>query len=87
MPRRKRGWIDGACYHITHRCHNEFYNPKQRCRIINTDRLLQALAISTLERFSKWHTLTINEMMIKQKTPEHAAFWSKAFCRWRSRLA
>jgi len=22
MPRRKRGWIDGACYHITHRCHN-----------------------------------------------------------------
>jgi len=22
MGRRKRGWIDGACYHITHRCHN-----------------------------------------------------------------
>jgi len=22
MPRRKRGWIDGACYHITHRCYN-----------------------------------------------------------------
>ena len=22
MPRRKRGWIDNACYHITHRCHN-----------------------------------------------------------------
>jgi putative transposase len=21
MPRRKRGWIDNACYHITHRCH------------------------------------------------------------------
>ena len=22
MPRRQRGWIDNACYHITHRCHN-----------------------------------------------------------------
>jgi putative transposase len=22
MSRRKRSWIDGACYHITHRCHN-----------------------------------------------------------------
>ena len=22
MARRKRGWIDNACYHITHRCHN-----------------------------------------------------------------
>ena len=22
MPRRRRGWIDNACYHITHRCHN-----------------------------------------------------------------
>ena len=21
MPRRPRGWIDHACYHITHRCH------------------------------------------------------------------
>lgn len=21
MPRRKRGWLDNACYHITHRCH------------------------------------------------------------------
>ena len=21
MPRRRRAWIDGACYHITHRCH------------------------------------------------------------------
>ena len=21
MPRRRRTWIDGACYHITHRCH------------------------------------------------------------------
>ena len=25
MPRRKRGWIDGACYHITHRCHNRAF--------------------------------------------------------------
>ena len=22
MPRRKRGWVDNGCYHITHRCHN-----------------------------------------------------------------
>ena len=22
MLRRKRGWFDNACYHITHRCHN-----------------------------------------------------------------
>ncbi len=21
MPRRRRGWIDRACYHVTHRCH------------------------------------------------------------------
>jgi REP element-mobilizing transposase RayT len=21
MARRKRNWVDGACYHITHRCH------------------------------------------------------------------
>ena len=21
MPRRPRGWIDNACYHVTHRCH------------------------------------------------------------------
>ena len=25
MPRRKRGWIDNACYHITHRCHNRVF--------------------------------------------------------------
>jgi hypothetical protein len=42
-------------------------------------RLLQVLGIGDIEHFRKWHTLTINEMMIKQKTPEHAAFWSKAF--------
>lgn len=23
MPRKRRGWIKGACYHITHRCHNQ----------------------------------------------------------------
>lgn len=22
MARRRRNWVDGACYHITHRCHN-----------------------------------------------------------------
>jgi REP-associated tyrosine transposase len=22
MPRKRRGWQPGACYHITHRCHN-----------------------------------------------------------------
>ena len=22
MPRRKRSWLKGECYHITHRCHN-----------------------------------------------------------------
>jgi hypothetical protein len=22
MPRKRRGWQKGACYHITHRCHN-----------------------------------------------------------------
>jgi putative transposase len=21
MPRHRRGWLDGSCYHITHRCH------------------------------------------------------------------
>ncbi len=21
MPRRRRGWLDKACYHVTHRCH------------------------------------------------------------------
>jgi len=23
MPRKRRAWIRGACYHITHRCHNQ----------------------------------------------------------------
>jgi hypothetical protein len=33
MPRRKRGWIDGAYYHITHRCHNQEF--LFRYKIIN----------------------------------------------------
>ena len=58
--------------------YNEFYNPKQRCRIINTDRLLQALAIPTLERFRKWHTLTLNDTLNRGKQGR-CEFWSKAF--------
>lgn len=23
MPRRRRGWINNACYHVTHRCHGK----------------------------------------------------------------
>lgn len=26
MSRRRRGWLNDTCYHITHRCHErEFY--------------------------------------------------------------
>lgn len=25
MPRRRRGWLKGACYHVTHRCHGGEY--------------------------------------------------------------
>jgi putative transposase len=63
---------DACAYH-------EFYREKSKYRIVNMQRLLQVLGIGDIEHFRKWHTLTINEMMIKQKTPEHAAFWSKAF--------
>ena len=58
--------------------YNEFYNPKQRYRIINTDRLLQALAIPTLERFREWHTLTLNDRLSRGQQ-ERCEFWSKAY--------
>ena len=63
---------DACAYH-------EFYQMKSKYRIVNMQRLLQVLGIGDVEHFRKWHTLTINEMITKQKVPAHAAFWSKAF--------
>ena len=31
MPRRRRGFLDYACYHITHRCHNREFLLKFAC--------------------------------------------------------
>jgi REP-associated tyrosine transposase len=39
MPRKRRGWQKGACYHITHRCHNReflFHYAKYRNFYIRT---------------------------------------------------
>jgi putative transposase len=58
--------------------YNEFYNPKQRCRIINIDKLLQVLAIPDVERFKQWHTLTLDSLISKTDL-KRVEFWSKAY--------
>lgn len=57
--------------------YGEFYKPKQRCAIINMERLLRALEISDVETFRKWHTLTLDELI--RKKSEREDFWSRAF--------
>ena len=43
MPRRPRGWIDHACYHITHRCHErEFLFRFSKYRDIYIRQLFEA---------------------------------------------
>jgi REP-associated tyrosine transposase len=58
--------------------YHEFYNPKQRCRIINIDKLLQVLAMPDIERFKKWHTLTLDSLL-KRADSARVEFWSKAY--------
>ena len=48
MPRRRRGWIDNACYHITHRCHErEFLFKFSKYRDIYINQLFE-----TKQRFN-----------------------------------
>lgn len=28
MPRRRRGWLDHSCYHVTRRCHERKFRLK-----------------------------------------------------------
>ena len=58
--------------------YNEFCNPKQRCRVVNIDKLLQVLAIPNIERFRSWHTSTLNSLLNKAAFA-HVEFWSKAY--------
>lgn len=60
-----------------HCAYAEFMGKKRRCKIINMDRLLNALALEDEKEFRKWHGLTLNE---KLRNEEHKrqAFWSRA---------
>jgi putative transposase len=43
MPRRKRNWVKGGCYHITHRCLNkEFFIKFSKVRDVYCSELLEA---------------------------------------------
>ena len=57
---------------------NEFYNPKERYRIINIDRLLQTLDINSINEFKQWHTSTIEEM-IRNENSVKKNFWTQAY--------
>ena len=50
---------------------------RQRCRIINRQRLLQCLWMDSDEQFKQWHQQAIEAELEKEKL-EHQAFWSKA---------
>ena len=58
--------------------YNEFYNPKQRFRIINMNRLFQVLSISDIDTFRKWHTSTLNNIIEKAESTR-MEFWTKAY--------
>ena len=58
--------------------YGEFYNPKQRCGIVNMPRLLRVLDIPDVENFRKWHTLTLDEL-IRKRDNARKDFWSRAF--------
>lgn len=66
MPGRKRGWIDNACYHITHRCHERrflFRFAKYRnfsldnyFRLANTIKSISLTTWLQVIMFICWHT-------------------------------
>jgi len=58
--------------------YNEFHNPKQRFAIINMDRLLQALAMNDVEKFRKWHKLTLDGL-IERAGLGRVDYWTKAY--------
>ena len=58
--------------------YREFYNPKSKFRIINMERLLDALSVDDIEQFRKWHTFTIEEILERENI-RREAFWSKAY--------
>ncbi len=57
---------------------NEFYRPKQRYRIINTNRLLEVLAMPDIGSFRKWHTSTLDDI-ITREDPARLELWTKAY--------
>ena len=57
--------------------YHEFYSSKKRYRIINIQRLLDILGIQDIDKFRKWHTLTLDSILQKELKTEK--FWSNAY--------
>jgi len=57
--------------------YHEFYNPRNRYRIVNMKRLLDATDFDTIEDFRKWHTLILDEKLQNEEL-KREEFWSRA---------
>jgi len=57
--------------------YHEFYNPRTRYRVVNTERLLSAVKFESIEKFRKWHKLIMEEKL-QEENFKREVFWSKA---------
>ena len=60
----------------THSAYRELKGERQRCRIINTPRLLNCLAMKDEETFRSWHERTLAEKLTVKNKRE--PYWSNS---------
>jgi len=61
-----------------HSAWRELCGGRERCRIINRDRLLSCLWMGNMEEFIAWHKQTIEEKLRWRDQLRRESFWSTA---------
>ena len=79
MPRKRRSYERGGCYHITHRCHGRQYlfrfaKYRDFCAI---ERLLRCLWMADEASFRDWHRQAIERQLDCDRL-EREEYWSTA---------
>lgn len=62
----------------THSAWNELSGTRERCRIVNRERLLECLRMGDMDQFTQWHRQAIDGKL-RVADLRREAFWSSAF--------
>ena len=84
MPRRRRGWIDNACYHITHRCHErKFLFRFSKYRDIYIKQLFETIQRFSIDVLNYIVTSNHVHLLVTAENGENISQIGRASCRER----